>query len=60
VNDIAGACLLYLISFTFVAELNTVIGGEICAVLGLLCSIEWQVVSNILGQTVGPIFKSQV
>lgn len=59
-KDIVGACLLYLISFTFVAELNTVIRGEICAVLGFLCSIEWQIVSNVLGQTVGPNFKSQV
>lgn len=59
-NYIAGVCHLYLISFIFVVELNTVIGGEICAVLGFLCSIEWQFVSNILGQTVGSIFKSQV
>lgn len=59
-NDIAGAFLVYLISFTFVVELNTVIGGEICALLGFLCSIELQFVSNILGQTVGPIFKGQV
>jgi hypothetical protein len=61
VNDIAGACLLYLISFTFVVvELNAVKGAEICAVMGFLCSIEWQFVSNILGQHMGPILKGQV
>jgi len=60
VNEIVGACLLYLISLTFVVGLNTVIGGEMCAVLGFLCNIGDKFVSNILGQTVGPIFKSQV
>lgn len=59
-NDIAGVFCLYLISFIFVVELNTVIGGEICAVLEFLCSIEWQFISNIMGQTVGSVFKSQV
>lgn len=60
-NDIAGACLLCLISFTFVVvELNTAKGGEICAILGFIYSIEWQFVSNVLGQHMGPIFKGQV
>jgi hypothetical protein len=56
VNDCM-CCLLYLISFTFVVELNSVKGGAICAIVGFLCSIEWQFFSIILGQPVGPIVK---